>query len=218
MRECAITGSSEVGDVVINRIVSYLKDKKFRDTHLEIGTAAAGTLKRIMLAYDDQQRPEFMVVDPMTYFPNQFEIVKNNLQNAGIDPKEIIFYTTKSSIAYKKILRSGKRFDFIFIDGAHKIKQVWQDLRYTNMLNTGAILCVDDYLGVPQVQIPVNMFLKKNPIYKIMSIEDRTLFIEKTSSVKNKVDILAICMIPFINLFFQWRTSYMKRFSKKMGA
>ena len=82
------------------------------------------------------------------------------------------------------------------------------------MLNTGGILCVDDYLGVPQVQIPVDMFLKKNPIYKIMSIEDRTLFIEKTSSVKNKVDILAICMIPFINLFFQWRSSYIKRFSK----
>jgi len=58
------------------------------------------------------------------------------------------------------------------------------------------------------------MFLKKNPIYKKMAIEDRTLFIEKVSPIKNKVDILATCAIPFINLFFQWRSSYIKRFSK----
>jgi predicted O-methyltransferase YrrM len=212
MRECGITGDSEVSEAVINRMILFLDNSNFSGTHLEIGTAAAGTLKKIMLIYDKQNRPKFIVIDPMTYFPNQFEIVKKNLSEAGIDSNEITFYKEKSSKAYKKIINSGERFDFIFIDGAHKTKQVWQDMRYTNMLSSGGILCIDDYLDVPEVQTPVDMFLKKNPVYKKMTIEGRTLFIKKSSSIKNKRAIFESCSIPFINLFFQWRRSFVKRF------
>ena len=102
MRECAITGNSEVSDKVIIRMISFLEENNFSGTHLEIGTAAAGTLKRIMLSYDKQKRPKFIVIDPMTYFPNQFEIVRSNLSKVGIDPNEIKFFTVKSSKAYKK--------------------------------------------------------------------------------------------------------------------
>jgi len=218
MRKCALTGSPEIDEAALNRIISYLKERSFSGTHLEIGTAAGGTLKRMMLAYDAHRRPKFMVIDPMTYFPDQFETVKSNLLEAGIDPQEIIFHVTKSSIAFKDILRSGEKFDFIFIDGAHKIKQVWQDLRFNNMLNTGGILCVDDYVDVPQVQIPVDRFLTKNLGYKKIALENRTLFIEKVTPIKNKVDVFGTCAMPFINLFFQWRQSYLKRFPKKRGV
>ena len=80
------------------------------------------------------------------------------------------------------------------------------------MLSSGGILCIDDYLDVPEVQTPVDMFLKKNPVYKKMTIEGRTLFIKKSSSIKNKRAIFESCSIPFINLFFQWRRSFVKRF------
>lgn len=215
MRKCAITGSSEVSNTVLNSIISLLKERVFSGTHLEIGTAAAGTLKEMILSYESHNAPKFVVIDPMTYFPNQFEIVKNNLLDAGIDPKEIVFHVSKSSAIYKEILNSGEKFDFIFLDGAHKIKQVWQDLRFTKMLNNGGVLCIDDYLGVPQVQIPVDRFLKKNTIYKKIALKNRTLFIEKTSNARNKLDFFGWLAMPFVNLFFQWRESYIKRFSKK---
>ena len=158
-----------------------------------------------------------MVIDPMTYFPDHFEAVKSNLLESGIDPQEVIFHVDKSSMAFKDIFCSREKFDFILIDGAHKIKQVWQDLRFSSMLNTEGILCIDDYTGVPQVQIPVDRFLAKNTGYKKILLEGRTLFIEKVSPIKNKADILGVCAMPFINLFFQWRESYIKRFPRKKG-
>ena len=86
-------------------------------------------------------------------------------------------------------------------------------MKYTSMLNSGGMLCIDDYLGVPEVQIPVDMFLKKNPAYRKIAIEGRTLFVKKHSSAKNKLVILETLVIPFVNLFFQWRKSYLKRVS-----
>jgi len=43
MRECAITGFSEISDAAISRMISYIRYRNFSDTHLEIGTAAAGS-------------------------------------------------------------------------------------------------------------------------------------------------------------------------------
>lgn len=213
MRGCATTGSPEIKNVVISRMVSLLREKGFKGGHLEIGTAAGGTLKKLMLAYD-QPRPQFVVIDPMTYFPHQYEIVKKNLLDAGIDSQEVVFHIKKSSEAYKNLFLSSERFDFILIDGAHKIKQVWQDLRFANMLNMGGILYMDDYVGVPQVRIPVDRFLANNPGYKKLFSVERGLFIEKTMSTANKLDILGTCSMLFINLFYQWRESYLKRLKR----
>jgi len=215
MRRCALTGSSELTGNVQSLLISYLNDRKFSGTHLEIGTAAGGTLKKLMLSYESHQRPKFVVIDPMTYFPNQFNIVKNNLLEAGIDPREVMFYVTKSAKAFKEISRSKESFDFIFIDGAHKIKQVWQDLLFTSMLSPGGLLCIDDYADVPQVQIPVDRFLRNNKNYQVLALEERTLFVEKVSSVKNKLDYFGSLEMLFVNLFYQWRESFKKRFGKR---
>src|SRR4029079_19590041 len=102
--------------------------------HLEIGTAAGGTLKELILSYPEGKRPPFVVVDPMSYFPDQMGIIRRNLSSAGINPDTIEFRVGKSWPMFQRAEQKGERFSFIFIDGSHKIHHVTEDLAWTRLL------------------------------------------------------------------------------------
>ena len=70
---------SECTEAEIAALVGAMRERGLSGAHLEIGTAAGGTLKRMMLAYPATERPKFLVVDPLAYFPNQREAVEANL-------------------------------------------------------------------------------------------------------------------------------------------
>ena len=48
-----------------------------------------------------ETRPRFVVVDPMQYFPNQLELVKENLMRHGMDLDAVDIRATTSETAFR---------------------------------------------------------------------------------------------------------------------
>src|SRR4051812_46739186 len=167
MRVSATTLDSELFPEELQAIVRLLQSAGLRGPHLEIGTAAGGTLKQMMLAYPSDARPKFVVVDPMRYFPNQRDIVEGNLASAGIDPRGVDFRVMTSWEALKRALHPPESFSFIFIDGDHNADHVMQDLRWTRLLETGGCVCLHDYSPqFPGVVWATKRFLRANRGYR----------------------------------------------------
>ena len=182
MRRSAITLESEISDIERNALLGVLEDFSLKGTHLEIGTAAGGTLCEIYNFYKSAGReiPNFWVVDPMRYFPDQIDIVKKNLISKGVDLSKIRFLQNISSVALEKAFSEGPEFDFILIDGSHKRKYVTQDLIWTRFLKKGGILCAHDYSPrFPGVHSSINLFLKKYENYEKVSITESLIIITK---------------------------------------
>jgi hypothetical protein len=90
---------AECTEAEIAAMVGAMSECKLTRAHLEIGAAAGGTLKRMLLGYPAAERPKFVVVDPLTYFPAQSEAVEANLASAGIDARSIEFRVETSAKA-----------------------------------------------------------------------------------------------------------------------
>lgn len=216
MRRCAITLESEISDVERNALLKVLKDFSLKCTHLEIGTAAGGTLCEIYNFYKstDREIPNFWVVDPMKYFPDQIDIVEDNLISHGVDLSKVRFLRSISSVAINEAFIENPEFDFIFIDGSHKRKYVTQDLIWTRFLKKGGILCAHDYSPkFPGVYKSIDLFLKKYKNYKLISVAE-TLAIIKKEDITKKSEITNMMMLTsMIDGFIQQtRSSIQKRF------
>lgn len=187
MRKSATTLAPEVtGDELVT-LLSVLRDNMLTGPHLEIGTAAGGTLKELILSYPEGKRRRFVVVDPMSYFPDQMAIVRRNLSSAGIDPDTIEFRVGKSWPMFQSAERNGERFSFIFIDGSHKIHHVTEDLAWTRLLEAGGIVCFHDYVPrFPGVIKPVDRFLKRHPNYSIIERVESLLIVRKNAATDSR--------------------------------
>lgn len=171
-----------MGSEEIEFLRNLLKRSDRRGMHLEIGTAAGGTLCEMMSSFDAAKRPRFVVVDPMDYFPNQLEKVKGNLKQHGLDPAQVDFRVSCSFPAYRQAQERGEKYDFILVDGAHKIRYVMQDLSWAQLLEPGGVILFHDYLPKnPGVRLPVDRFLRKNPHYKRENQVATLLTVRKTA-------------------------------------
>jgi len=180
MRSCATTLEAEMTEAEHDLLLGLLKAERFDGRHLEVGTAAGGTLCAMMRCFDDQSRPSFVVVDRMTYFPNQMEIIRRNLRCNGLDPGRVDFRVATSADALAEASRRRDAFDFILLDGSHKVLAVTADLRWTRLLNVGGVLCVHDYCRrFPGVLLSVNRFLNHHPNYARAGQADSLLAIRK---------------------------------------
>jgi len=176
-------------------LIGILCSHQFTRPHLEIGTAAGGTLWKMMKAYDDRVCPPFVVVDPMAYFEDQLNVVINNLTSHGVDPEKVEFRTLKSSEAFTIAKKENESYDFILVDGAHKLRYVMEDLRWSRLLHPGGIICFHDYSErFPGVHRPVTRFLQQFPNYEILDHQDSLLALRKTAPSKKKE-------ISFLDLF-----------------
>ncbi len=162
--------SSETTGPEREALAQLLKDAALTGAHLEIGTAAGGTLKELMSCYPAESRPQFVVVDPFTYFERQRSAVEENLRSAGIDPADVDFRVGYSWAQLQTAQSRGDRFAFIFIDGNHDLKYVTQDLRWTRLLVDGGYVCLHDYSeSFPGVILATDRFLRRNPNYSLVS-------------------------------------------------
>lgn len=219
MRRSAITLESEISDIERNALFAVMKNLSLKGTHLEIGTAAGGTLCEIYNFYksSDREIPNFWVVDPMQYFPDQLDIVKKNLISHGVNLASVRFLASLSSIAIKKAFIENPVFDFILIDGSHKRKYVTQDLIWTRFLKKGGILCAHDYSSrFPGVQKSIDLFLKKYKNYKLISVTESLIVIRKMDTTKSS-EITNMMMITAAvdGFIHQIRSSINKRVSTK---
>jgi hypothetical protein len=154
--------------------------------HLEIGTAAGGTLRELMQCYSPP-RPRFVVVDPFRYFPDQKRIVEANLRSAGLDPAEAELREAFSGDALAAARAAGERYDFIFIDANHEARHVIRDLRWARLLAPGGYLCLHDYQpNFPGVIWAVDRFLRRNGNYRRTAQHGSLIVIEKLAKSRDE--------------------------------
>lgn len=186
MRPSAKTRESELSPEELNFLLGLITGAKKAGAHLEIGTAAGGTLWRMMRCFSDKERPSFVVVDPMGYFPNQLETVKDNLRQHGVDPAGVDFRVMTSREAFQHAKESGERFDCILVDGVHKIRYVLDDLCWGELLNSSGILCCHDYCPKFRgVMLAVRRFLRRNTHYTVIGQVERLIAMRKTSTASH---------------------------------
>lgn len=191
MRECAITLDPEMKPAEHQLLINSLLSLSGRRLHLEIGTAAGGTLCAMMQAFPADQRPQFVVVDPMKYFPEQLETVQRNLRQHQLDPSQVDFRAASSAQAFPEAVSRKDQFDFILIDGCHRIESVTLDLKWTRLLVSGGLVCFHDYEpGSPGVCLAVDRFLRKHPNYVVENHVESLLVIRKKSeSPQPEIDL-----------------------------
>ncbi|MFZ5875331.1 MAG: class I SAM-dependent methyltransferase [Nitrospirota bacterium] len=170
-------------------LLGILRREKFAGKHLEIGTAAGGTLCRMMQAFAPADRPPFVVVDPMNYFSNQLDIVRQNLRTHHLSPESIDFRVQRSDDAFAAARRGGERFDFILVDGAHHIRYVVDDLRWTQLLHVGGVVCLHDYGVSHGIRLAGDRFMRKNPRYEKLGCVDSLLALRKTGQPTRAAEI-----------------------------
>src|SRR5687767_7264500 len=180
MRQSALSMESELQAAELEALRGVLAAAQLRGAHLEVGTAAGGTLKELLLCYQPP-RPRFVVVDSFRYFPRQKEIVADNLRSAGIDPADVDMRATDSESALTAASAAGEQFDFILIDANHQARHVISDLRWASLLRPGGYLCLHDYgPKFPGVTWAADRFLQNNPNYRRVSLTGSLLVIEKS--------------------------------------
>src|ERR1044071_179693 len=181
MRQSAIDMSSELAVAELAALKSFLRSAGLNGTHVEIGTAAGGTLKELMQAYE-RPRPRFIAVDTFRYFPNQREIVESNLKSAGIDLTDVELRAMSSEQALRVAIDAGERFDLIFIDANHEARHVIRDLRWAALLTEGGALCLHDYSPrFSGVVWAVGRFLGRNRNYQRVSLSESLLILRTVS-------------------------------------
>lgn len=182
-RESATTLAPEVSAAELVALKAAMVSAGLTGWHLEIGTAAGGTLRELMRAYPAASRPRFVVVDPMTYFAEQPSIVRRNLASAGIDPGEVDFRMSKSWPAFHAAARAAEKYSFIFVDGSHKAHRVMQDICWARLLVAGGLICFHDYSPrMPGVVFAVDRLMARCANYRVADRCETLLVLQKTAA------------------------------------
>ncbi len=212
MRKCAVTLESELAPDELHFLLNTIHHSQFMGKHLEIGTAAGGTLWQMATQVRQDNPHPFVVIDPMSYFADQFSIVQNNMRRNGIHADKVDFRVQTSLEAFEKANRHQEFFDFIFIDANHKLRYVAQDLRWTRLLNVKGKLALHDYSDqFPGVRIAVNRFLNKYPSYqKIGHVRDLVIIEKTAKSTSPEVSDIDLLFAELLTPILQWKCSFSK--------
>jgi predicted O-methyltransferase YrrM len=211
MRPSALDMTSELSAAELAALRSLLGRAGLRGAHLEVGTAAGGTLREMMLCYA-RPRPRFVAVDPFRYFPDQKAIVLRNLASTGIGPAEAELRQSDSDAALRAATAAGERFEFILIDANHGARHVIRDLRWADLLSPGGYLCLHDYGRFPGVTWAANRFLRRNSNVRWIALEDSLVVIQKIADAPGRgVGAIDILLGEFLSLIHRLSRSLKKR-------
>ena len=220
IRPSAITLAPEMTGEELSGLREWSQSANLIGRHLEIGTAAGGTLCFMMDCFEANARPEFAVVDTMGYFDGQLDIVKRNLSQNGLDSRQVDFRVMSSDAAFARAEAEGERFDFILVDASHKIRHVMADLRWLCLLNVGGLACFHDYTArFKGVRWPIDRFLHRNPQFSRVGLSGSLLCIRRdTTSAQPEVTscdrVWALLWSPILQLDL----SLQKRFNSKRNS
>ena len=167
MKRSEATLAAEMTPEEHELLLGLLRSERLPGAHLELGTAAGGTLCRMLTCLPPDRG--FVVVDRMQYFDGQREAVASNLERAGLDPERAELRVSSSVAAWRAATRARERFDFILIDAGHKLLDVVRDLRWTRLLRPGGIVCLHDYddrWSHRGVRVAVDRFTARHPEYE----------------------------------------------------
>lgn len=189
MRRCATTLEAEMTAAEHELLLQALQQAPADGLRLEIGTAAGGTLCAMLEALPADHR-QFVVVDPMKYFPHQLDTVRKNLRDHHLDPGLIDFRVSTSDQAFADAEARHETYGFMLIDGCHKIRSVTIDLKWTRLLAVGGVVCFHDVTPTLRgVWLAVQRFVSRHPNYEVIAQADSLLALRKTAaSVSAEID------------------------------
>ncbi len=214
VRASATTLESECTEAERALMQRILTTSDLKDRHLEIGTAAGGTLKELIKLYSDRGSvPQFCVIDPLSYYPNQREIIERNLVGAGIDPDSVEFWQGITLDLVTRERSIGGRFDFVFIDGDHRAYPVTVDLQWADLVNKGGFIFLHDSSPkFPGVTWAIERFLQNCPEFEKVGQEGSLVVLHKVAERSKpcvaKADLVAA---RWWQLRFKWARSLRKR-------
>jgi predicted O-methyltransferase YrrM len=126
-------------------IFSFLQNKKITST-LEIGLAYGCSASYILSA----TKSIHYVIDP---FQKDFDhLGMKNIKKLGLDHL-LQFENGCSHEVLPRLLKDGKNFDFVFIDGDHKYDSIFVDFYYADLLlnQNGYVLFHDIWMSSTQM-------------------------------------------------------------------
>ena len=210
-RPCAKLLNSEMTQQELDGLCGILGTHQRPGRHLEIGTAAGATLCEMMSAAT--HRPPFVVIDTMTYFANQREIVEKNIALHGLPLDQVEFRVMRSWDAFQQSVQTREAFDFILIDGTHKFRYVMQDLHWAGLLNPNGILALHDYTPrLRSVKWAADYFLANNRNYHRVALAGSLLILEKTApDGPDGPNLLPDPVASLMHPLFQFENSVRKR-------
>jgi hypothetical protein len=223
VRACAQTLASEITAEEMESLKKAMALLQQRDPaaplspYLEVGTAAGGTLVQVMGMFATDRRPRFVVVDPMTYFPDQLGVVQRNIRDHGFAPQEVDFWIGQSKRIYPQLAGIGQTLGCVFIDGEHSIRGLTYDLNWAKLLRIGGLLIFHDYFPIasPEVVSVVNRFLKRCPNYQRISWVNSLLILEKASPSTNpEVSSIEVMRAELLHPVLRLRRSVRKRLTR----
>lgn len=216
MRECTETLVSEMTEAERRSLTDALSAANLKGAHLEIGTAAGGTLCHLLVHYRDEMErepPPFIVVDPFTYFPDQLETVRRNLLRHKLDPDQVRFIQATGKEAFEQIASDPPALDFILVDGSHKLRHVVQDLRWARHLRPGGLLCLHDCSPkYPGVWLNARRFTRRHSNYSRVSHAGTLLILRKDApSSRREITPWAVLRANLLSPLLQLKASLAKR-------
>ncbi|MDC0143166.1 class I SAM-dependent methyltransferase [Verrucomicrobia bacterium] len=219
-RPCANTLKPEMTDEELSGLREWSQSANLNGRHLEIGTAAGGTLCFMMNCFEANACPEFTVVDTMSYFAGQLDIVKRNLSQNGLDTRPVDFLVMSSDAAFARAEAEGARFDFILVDASHKIRHVMADLRWLRLLNVGGLACFHDYTArFKGVRWPIDRFLQRNSQFSRVALAGSLLCIRRdTTSARSEVTSCDRIWASLWSPILQLDLSLQKRLKSKRNS
>ena len=213
MRACAETFESELGLDALEALKRTIKTSDLKGLHVEIGTAAGGTIREIISSYEDElDCPDFLVVDPMNYFPNQLETVRKNISGLHAAGK-VQFIVETGGSAYKLFQKDSRAISFLLIDGSHKVKYVCQDAQWINNVEVGGLVCFDDFdCGFIGVDWVVKRYVLPTGCFEHLGYHGRLLLLRRIKAGRTPVvSAFDLALSYVLHPIFQLRTSILKR-------
>jgi len=170
----------------LRQSIVSVQARGLRGEHIEIGTAAGGTLVQMLKTHAGGPLRPYWVVDTMTYFHDQLATVKRNLTNHGLDPEAIRFFTMMSGRAFLEARRQRPNAAFLFIDADHELHGVTRDLQWTCFLQPQGILCMHDYVAgdtLNGVTLAADRFLARNRHFEKLGLTGSLLILRKNQAI-----------------------------------
>lgn len=207
---------SDITEKEFEALSRVLGESRLKGAHLEIGTSAAGTLVRLMHLYE-KPRPKFVVIDPMTHFPDQRSVIRENLKRHDISESEIDFREQTSWDAIPSALAKQEVFSFIFVDGNHGSKHVMQDFAWTRMLKVGGVVALHDCRPkFPGVAWAIRRFLRQYKSYRLIDQTESLVVIKKTApSSVEEVSGFDVWLAAAVRTPLRFLRSFSKRVKKQ---
>ncbi len=212
-RPSAVTGETELHPGEWEALCQQVAALEVEGRIVEVGTAAGGTMVKILQALPVEAHARISVVDTFAYFPDHLNIWKENLKRHGFDAEGLEILKQSSTDAYQTMWSRGDRLAFVLVDAGHKLKDVIRDVRWLALLEPGGVGAFHDYSDrFPGVMLAVDTFLKRNPEYERGALEGTLLFVRKQSEPSREVmPDWIIGWMTFRSLLMQWKKSLRKR-------